>query len=80
MDTYIVIHKLLNLNLTHFILHSIKFGHVITLILYRENQILMHHMFVAGSHSANYTPVNRGFDSHVGYWTGKLSKIRLSKF
>lgn len=23
-----------------------------------------------GSHSANYTPVNRGFDSHVGYWTG----------
>ena len=42
--------------------------------------MLMHHMFVAGSHSANYTPVNRGFDSHVGYWTGKLSKIRLSKF
>lgn len=81
MDIYLVIHILLNLNLTHFILHSIKFGHVITLILYRENQILMHQiMFVAGSHSANYTPVNRGFDSHVGYWTGKLSKIRLSKF
>ena len=24
-----------------------------------------------GSHSANYTPTNRGFASHVGYWTGQ---------
>ena len=23
-----------------------------------------------GSHSANYTPTQRGFAEHVGYWTG----------
>ena len=23
-----------------------------------------------GSHSANYTPTQRGFAQHIGYWTG----------
>ena len=25
-----------------------------------------------GSFSANYTPTHRGFDSHLGYWTGRI--------
>ena len=25
-----------------------------------------------GSFSANYTPTYRGFDSHLGYWTGRI--------
>lgn len=25
-----------------------------------------------GSHKAVYTPVHRGFESHVGYWTGHM--------
>ena len=30
-----------------------------------------------GSHSANYTPTNRGFASHVGYWTGQWHILSL---
>ena len=30
-------------------------------------------IFVSGSFSANYTPVYRGFASHVGHWLGKPS-------